>query len=68
MPTMFSRYVEAIENSWIRQMPVLASKVPDVVSLGQGIPSFELPDYIKDALSKALYEEPLINKYSLQPG
>ncbi len=68
MPTTISKYVEGIENSWIRQMSVLASKVPDAVSLGQGIPSFELPKYIKGALAKALYEVPAINRYSLQPG
>ena len=68
MPTNISRYVEGIERSWIREMPVLAAKLHDTVSLGQGIPSFELPRYIKDALATALYEVPSINRYSLQPG
>ena|GEM_PF-4949243 len=31
-------------------MPVLASKVPEVVSLGQGISSFELPEYMDKSI------------------
>lgn len=64
----FAERVKNIEVSLIRYMPVLASKVPNVVSLGQGVPSFELPEYIREKLIDALRSEKNINKYSLQPG
>ncbi|PJE69620.1 MAG: aminotransferase [Candidatus Staskawiczbacteria bacterium CG10_big_fil_rev_8_21_14_0_10_38_10] len=64
----FSKRVKDIEVSLIRYMPVLASKVPDTVSLGQGLPSFELPEEIKEKLIEALRTIKDINKYSLEPG
>ncbi len=64
----FSKRVKDIEISLIRYMPVLASKVPDAVSLGQGMPSFELPEEIKEKLIEALRTIKDINKYSLEPG
>jgi len=64
----FAKRVKDIEVSLIRYMPVLASKVPDAVSLGQGIPSFELPEYIREKLIEALRTQKDINKYSLEPG
>jgi len=64
----FAKRVKDIEVSLIRYMPVLASKVPDAVSLGQGIPSFELPEYIREKLIEALRSQKDINKYSLEPG
>ena len=64
----FAKKVKDIEVSLIRYMPVLASKVPEAVSLGQGIPSFELPEYIREKLIEALQSQKNINKYSLEPG
>ena len=64
----FAKRVKDIEVSLIRYMPVLASKVRGAVSLGQGIPSFELPEYIREKLIKALRTQKNINKYSLEPG
>ncbi|PIR71759.1 MAG: aminotransferase, partial [Candidatus Nealsonbacteria bacterium CG10_big_fil_rev_8_21_14_0_10_37_25] len=64
----FAKKVKDIEVSLIRYMPVLASKVPEAVSLGQGIPSFELPEYIREKLIEALRSQKIINKYSLEPG
>lgn len=64
----FAKRVKDIEVSLIRQMPVWAAKVPDTVSLGQGIPSFDLPDYIRERLIEALRSRKDINKYSLEPG
>lgn len=64
----FAKRVKDIEVSLIRYMPVLASKVPGVISLGQGIPSFELPEYIREKLIEALRTQKDINKYSLEPG
>ena len=48
---------------------VFAGKqVPDAVSIGQGIPSFDLPEYIKEGLIKRIRQQCGINRYSLQPG
>jgi len=48
-----AKRVKDIEVSLIRYMPVLATKVPNAVSLGQGIPSFKLPEYIREKLIEA---------------
>lgn len=64
-----SRRVSQITVSAIKQMPILASKVPGCVSLGQGIPSPNTPLFIREAVIKALQDdESTIGKYSLQPG
>jgi aminotransferase len=63
-----SRRVAGITVSAIKQMPVLAAKVPGVVSLGQGIPSFGTPSFVTAAVIRALRENDRIGKYSLQPG
>jgi len=63
-----SKRVAGISVSAIKQMPVLASKVPGAVSLGQGIPSFGTPSFIVDAVIRALREDERVGKYSLQPG
>jgi len=47
--TGIARRVAQISVSAIKQMPVLASKVKGCVSLGQGIPSFETPSFIREA-------------------
>jgi aminotransferase len=49
-------------------MPMLASKVEGCISLGQGIPSFETPSFIREAVIEALRSDHAIGKYSLQPG
>jgi aminotransferase len=63
-----SRRVARISVSAIKQMPVLANKVPGAISLGQGIPSFETPAFIANAVIDALKNDKKIGKYSLQPG
>ena len=63
-----SKRVAQITVSAIKQMPVLASKVPGAVSLGQGIPSFGTPPFITEGVIRALREDGRIGKYSLQPG
>jgi aminotransferase len=63
-----SRRVGQISVSAIKQMPVLASKVPGAISLGQGIPSFATPSFITEAVIRALREDERVGKYSLQPG
>ncbi|MFN8549868.1 MAG: pyridoxal phosphate-dependent aminotransferase [Candidatus Obscuribacterales bacterium] len=63
-----SRRVAQITVSAIKQMPILASKVPGCVSLGQGIPSPNTPLFIREAVIAALQSDGAVGKYSLQPG
>jgi aminotransferase len=63
-----SRRVQRIPASDTKQMPILAARVGDCVSLGQGVPSFETPPHIIDAVCRALRDDPASGKYSLQPG
>lgn len=58
---------EKIKLSPIKQMELLASQIPDVVSLAQGIPSFDTPLVIKKAVMKAL-NRGVAAKYSLTYG
>jgi aminotransferase len=62
----FSR-TQKINVSPIKQIELLASKIPDVVSLAQGIPSFDTPEIIKKAAIKAL-NRGVVAKYSLTYG
>ena len=66
--TGIARRVAQISVSAIKQMPVLASKIKGCISLGQGIPSFETPSFIRENVIAALKDDALIGKYSLQPG
>ncbi len=63
---MFSR-TQKINLSPIKQMELLASKIPDVVSLAQGVPSFDTPEVVKKAAIKAL-NRGAVAKYSLTCG
>lgn len=63
-----AKRVAQISVSAIKQMPVLASKIPGCISLGQGIPSFPTPEFIREAIIKELQHNEAIGKYSLQPG
>lgn len=63
---MFSR-TQNINLSPIKQIELLASKIPDVVSLAQGIPSFDTPEVVKKAAIKAL-NRGVVAKYSLTYG
>ena len=63
-----SRRVISIPTSATKQMGLLAGQVKDVVSLGQGVPSFDPPPHLIDALSRAVRENPSSSRYTLQPG
>jgi aminotransferase len=63
---MFQR-TQNINLSPIKTMELLASKIPDVVSLAQGIPSFDTPEIVKKAAVKAL-NRGVVAKYSLTYG
>ncbi len=56
-----------IQLSVIKQMELLASAHLDVVSLAQGIPSFDTPSPIKRRAERAL-NDGVVAKYSLSPG
>ncbi len=56
-----------IELSAIKAMEIEASRLPDVVSLAQGIPSFDTPQPIKDYVA-ARIQEGVCARYSLSPG
>lgn len=58
---------QKINLSPIKQIELMASKIPDVISLAQGIPSFDTPEVIKKATIKAL-NKGLVAKYSLTYG
>ncbi|KIX13755.1 pyridoxal phosphate-dependent aminotransferase [Dethiosulfatarculus sandiegensis] len=63
-----SQRVQQISMSATKEMPILAAKVGDCVSLGQGVPSFATPEHVVKATSQALFSDTLAGKYSLQPG
>ena len=48
-------------------MELRASRIPGVVSLAQGVPSFDTPEAIKRAAIDAI-EKGKVAKYSLAPG
>lgn len=56
-----------LELSPIKEMELRASKIPGVISLAQGIPSFETADIIKEKAISAILENKT-SKYSLTPG
>jgi len=64
----FAPRVSQITLSAIKQMPILASKVGGCVSLGQGIPSFNTPEFIRQAIIDELKNNDALGKYSMQPG
>ncbi len=63
---MFPR-TKNLKLSIIKQMEIRASQYPDVISLAQGIPSFDTPSGIKRRVERAL-ERGVVAKYSLSPG
>jgi len=56
-----------IELSAIKAIELQASRMPDVVSLAQGIPSFDTPDPIKRYAAQKIADGACA-KYSLTPG
>ena len=58
---------KAVSLSPIKDMELRASRIPGVVSLAQGVPSFDTPEMIKRAAIDAI-EKGKVAKYSLSPG
>jgi len=63
---MFDR-TKNIQLSILKQIELKASHYPDVISLAQGIPSFDTPGCIKRRVERAL-DRGVVAKYSLSPG
>lgn len=63
---MYDR-IKNLQLSAIKQMELRATKYPDVISLAQGIPSFDTPACIKKCVERAL-NAGVTAKYSLSPG
>ena len=61
------RSAPALELSPIKAIELAASRLPDVVSLAQGIPSFDTPEPIKRFIAQKM-EEGACARYSLSPG
>jgi len=64
----FAKRTKNLDISLIRYMRILAENVPNSISLGQGIPYFELYGEIKEKLTQALKTNKEINKYTLSKG
>ncbi len=58
---------QKLNLSMIKQIELQASQYPDVISLAQGIPSFDTPACIKTRAANAL-KNGAVAKYSLAPG
>jgi aminotransferase len=63
----FAHSGDEIELSPIKAVELRASRLPDVVSLAQGIPSFDTPEPIKRFVIQKIAEGACA-KYSLTPG
>ena len=63
---MFER-TQDIKLSPIKQIELEAARHPDAVSLAQGIPDFDTPEFIKRRVERAL-KRGVVAKYSLSPG
>jgi len=63
----FTRPTEELELSPIKAVELRASRIPGVVSLAQGIPSFDTPEPIKRYVMQKIAEGACA-KYSLTPG
>lgn len=63
---MFER-TKDIQLSIIKQIEIRAAKLPDSISLAQGVPDFDTPECIKGRAIRAI-ERGETAKYSLSPG
>ena len=63
---MFKR-TEKMQLSIIKQIEIESSKYINAISLAQGIPDLDTPQYIKGKVAKALARG-IVSKYSLSPG
>ena len=64
---MFSKKLDNIEVSVIKQMELAARKYDNVISLAQGIPTFDTPDHIKNR-DKEFMDRGVTARYSIVYG
>ncbi len=64
---MLAKRTKNIRVSPIKQIELAAAKIPNAVSLAQGVPSFDTPKSIKKRVQYAM-EEGRVGRYSLTPG
>jgi aminotransferase len=63
-----SERIKGIVVSPIKEIALLASEIPDVISFAWGIPYVETPPHIREAVKKALDTDPLLGRYSPSYG
>ena len=63
-----SAFVEGVRVSAIKEMAMRAARIDDVASLTWGVPSFPTPHPIREAIERALEDDPDIGKYTLPDG
>ena len=59
-----SRRLRRVAVSTIRQMALRAEQREGAVSLGWGLPSFDTPRHIRDAVRRALADDPSVGRYT----
>lgn len=62
-----SKRASLIEVAATKRVEIIAKNYPGVISLAQGIPSFQTPNHIKEAAKKAI-DENLADKYTVGFG
>ncbi len=65
---LIAKRSRALAMSAIKQMSIRSAKVPGAASLAWGLPSFRTPDPIREAVAKALRDDPEIGMYALPGG
>jgi aminotransferase len=63
-----SARVRNISTSATKEMALLAARIGDCVSLGQGVPSFATPPHIIESVIQTLQSDPSAGQYTLQTG
>ncbi len=63
-----SKRIQKIEVSAIKQMALKAQQYSDIISFGWGVPSSPSPEPIREAVCKALQEDPHVDQYAPVPG
>jgi len=63
-----SKTVSGIAVSEIKEMAMRAAKIEDVASLTWGLPSFQTPEFIRQAIARQLDSDPDLGKYTLPDG
>lgn len=66
--TNFSSAVNDMNVSAIKEMALLSTKYPDAIRFSIGMPSFETPYYIREAVIKELITNNSIGKYAPVSG